>query len=76
MEIDPAPAGEAVTDAAAENAILELTEVLEQLETTPENVPLIRRQISLMKGLQMCTEVLDATSRLASLTMLSEGQLV
>lgn len=50
-----------------------LSAVLEQLDTQPNNVALIRQQISLMNKLAMIPEVLDATLRLASLVMLSEG---
>ena len=54
--------------------LLQLTTVIEQLEQAPDNVPLIRQQISLMSSLGMEQEVVDATLRLASLVMLDEGE--
>ena len=50
-----------------------LASVLEQLETYPNNVALVKQQIDLMSKLQMYPEVLDATMRLASLIILTEG---
>lgn len=50
-----------------------LAAVLERLDAQPDNVNLIQQQISLMNKLAMVPEVLDATLRLSSLVMLSEG---
>ena len=50
-----------------------LAAVLERLDAQPDNVNLIQQQISLMNKLAMVPEVLDATLRLGSLVMLSEG---
>jgi hypothetical protein len=58
---------------AQDKLLLKLSALLEQLEANPDSVPLIKQQIQLMNELQMVPEVLDATLRLASLVMLSEG---
>ena len=76
MDVDPQPAASSQPNLNAEANISALSSVLSQLETSPDNVPLIKRQIRLMKELQMSAEVLQATEGLASLVMLSEGGLV
>lgn len=64
------PTGPAGTDAM----VNELGELLAQLEDQPENIPLLRHQIRLMKQLDMIAQVLDCVIRLSSLVMLSEGR--
>jgi len=70
MDIDEKPQATSSTDSQLE----ELASILEQLETYPNNVALIKQQIVLMNKIQMYPEVLDANMRLASLIMLSEGE--
>nr|XP_031864419.1 uncharacterized protein CI109_000333 [Kwoniella shandongensis]KAA5531491.1 hypothetical protein CI109_000333 [Kwoniella shandongensis] len=55
-----------------EDLLSELTRLLADLEKTPDNVQLLRRQIRLMEQLGMTAEVLDAYGRLSSLVMLSD----
>ncbi len=63
------------TDNSAQDAALrQLSSVLQSLESNPDDVTLLKRQITLMQELQMSFEVLDATMRLASLIMLGEGR--
>jgi len=66
---DQPPLASSSNDAHLED----LSSVLEQLETYPDNVTLIKKQVALMTKIQMIPEVLDATMRLSSLVMLSEG---
>jgi hypothetical protein len=62
-------------DHVPDDAALEhLADVLEQLEANPDNVPLIRRQIALMRELGMTGEVQATVLKLASLIMLDEGE--
>jgi hypothetical protein len=71
MQVDdqPIPAS-----SSAESHLDDLASLLEQLETYPDNVALVKQQIALMTKIPMLPEVLDATMRLASLIMLSEGE--
>lgn len=71
---DLPPAVEATTAAETELAIAQLGDVLGDLETKPQNVPLLQRQIRLMQQLGMTAEVLDGIQRLSQLVMLSEGK--
>ncbi|WWD18688.1 hypothetical protein CI109_103142 [Kwoniella shandongensis] len=59
-----------------EDLLSELTRLLADLEKTPDNVQLLRRQIRLMEQLGMTAEVLDAYGRLSSLVMLSDESFV
>ena len=60
---------------SADAAFNKLNEVLAQVEVNPENVPLLRQQICLMRLLDMRREVLELLMRMSSLVMLSEGAL-
>jgi hypothetical protein len=66
MDIDP-PRKQ--SDAALEC----LGDLLGQLESSPDHVPLIRRQIALMRQLGLTAEVQATTLKLASLVMLDQG---
>lgn len=52
----------------------ELSGIITALETTPDNVGLLRREIEIMRQLDMMPEALDATLRLSSLVMIEEGE--
>lgn len=56
-----------------ERAIADLGELLERLETNPDNIPFLRRQVDLMRKLQMTDEVLQTVMKMSALVMLSEG---
>lgn len=81
MEVDEpqvAPAVEAPAENAKEaremeRAIADLGELLERLETNPDNIPFLRRQVDLMRKLQMTDEVLQTVKKISSLVVLSEG---
>lgn len=61
-------------DAHTEAAVDELTDILGQLDSKPDDVPLLRQQIRLLQQLHMVDEALDTIRKMASLVMLSEGE--
>jgi hypothetical protein len=52
----------------------ELQDIIVALESTPDNVGLLKRQIKLMRGLDMKLEAIDYTLRLSALVMLDDGE--
>jgi hypothetical protein len=52
----------------------ELQDIIVALESTPDNVGLLKRQIRLMRGLDMKLEAIDYTLRLSALVMLDDGE--
>lgn len=79
MEVDevagsilPGPA--VGTTGEMELAIAELGNVLSELETKPQNVPLLQKQIRLMQQLGMIPEVAEGLARLSQLVMLDESE--
>jgi hypothetical protein len=55
-------------DALAE----ELSNIITALESTPDNVGLLRREMAIMRELEMTPEALDTTLRLSALVMVEE----
>lgn len=52
----------------------QLSELLVQLEETPENVQLLNKAAELMGSLGLATEQLDILDRLSELVMLTAGR--
>jgi hypothetical protein len=52
----------------------ELSGIITALETTPDNVGLIKREIEIMRQLEMMPEALDTILRLSTLVMIEEGE--
>ena len=50
----------------------ELSDIITALESTPDNVGLLRREIAIMRELEMTPEAIDATLRLSALVMVEE----
>lgn len=50
----------------------ELSGIITALESTPDNVGLLRRQIEIMRELEMTPEALDTTLRLSALVMVED----
>lgn len=61
-------------DQAQESALTSLSETLAQLEETPDNVPLLRRSINLMRTLNLEGELESIINRLSHLIMLEESE--
>ena len=68
------PAGSLDMERNTEALVTELSQVLADLEASPQNVPLLRRQVMIMRQLDMVTESLDCILRLNSLIMIGEGE--
>ena len=67
--------GQAVpADGQSEEILNEMTNVLAGLEEQPDNVRLLRRQIHLLRRLDLVEELVTSVERLMSLVMLSEGE--
>lgn len=52
----------------------ELSGIITALESTPDNVGLLRREIAIMRELEMTPEALDTTLRLSALVMVEERE--
>ena len=61
-------------DKSANSALDQLTTVLAQLEQEPNNVPVLRQQITLLQQLQMVQEAYDAVVHLSTLIMLDQSE--
>jgi hypothetical protein len=53
----------------------ELSGIITALESTPDNVGLLRREIAIMRELEMMPEANDTTLRLSALVMVEECEL-
>jgi len=53
----------------------ELSGIITALEATPDNVGLLRREIFIMRELEMMPEAIDTTLRLSALVMVEECEL-
>jgi hypothetical protein len=54
----------------------ELSGIITALESTPDNVGLLRREITIMRELEMMPEAMDTTLRLSALVMVEECKLM
>jgi hypothetical protein len=54
----------------------ELSGIITALESTPDNVGLLRREIAIMRELEMMPEAIDTTLRLSALVMVEECEIL
>jgi hypothetical protein len=69
MEVDSKADQDIIMDAT----VNELTELLVRIESEPDNVSLLQKQVRLMQQLGMTREAHDSLMKLSSLVMLDEG---
>jgi len=53
----------------------ELSGIITALESTPDNVGLLRREIAILRELEMTPEALETTLRLSALVMVEDRKL-
>lgn len=73
MDIDSEPKQPSAPAMASSEAVDRLSEILAQLEETPENVAVILQAIDLMGQVELIAEQLHTMDRLSSLVILGES---